>query len=73
MYNFLVTAMEGAWDNQSYFKPINSNAIDALMSYPCIFAYEGYVQDMRVGKLTSIKDRGRRLFIEFEFYQNISS
>ena len=89
MYNFLVTAMEGAWDNQSYeidksrfleyttesiaelFKPINSNAIDALMSYPCIFAYEGYVQDMRVGKLTSIKDRGRRLFIEFEFYQNI--
>ncbi len=53
------------------FKPLNPELIDTLKGYPCIFAYEGDEEDFRIGKLTSIKDRGRKLFIEFEFYQNV--
>ncbi len=89
MYNLLVTAKRGAWDEPFYefdksrfleyttesvaeaFKSLTPNLIDILRGYPCIFAYEGEDQDLRIGKLTSVKERGRKLFIEFELDQNI--
>jgi len=89
MYNLLVTAMDGAWDNGFYeydksrfleytnediastLKGLNKSHITNLMSYPCLFAYEGEDADVRIGYLTSIKERGRNILIEFEFQQDI--
>lgn len=89
MYNLLVTARRGAWDEPFYefdksrfleyttesvaeaFKSLSPSLIDILKGYPCIFAYEGERQDLRIGKLTSVKERGRKLLIEFELDQNI--
>lgn len=89
MYNLLVTAMFGAWDEPFYefdksrfleyttesiaeaFKSLTPSLIETLKGYPCLFAYEGDEEDLRVGRCTSIKERGRKLLIEFEFDQNI--
>lgn len=54
------------------FESLTDNNIETLKSYPCIFAYEGKDSDIRIGFLKSIKERGRKLFIEFEFYEDIS-
>lgn len=89
MYNLLVTAMEGAWDERFYeidksrfleytnediasaLKGLSKSHIENLKSYPCLFAYEGEDSDVRIGYLTSIKERGRNILIEFEFQENI--
>ncbi len=89
MYNLLVTASLGAWDEPFYefdksrfleyttesiseaFKTLSPSLIETLKSYPCIFAYEGDEEDLRIGRFTSIKERGRKLLVEFEFDQNI--
>jgi len=89
MYNLLVTAMDGAWDEGFYeydksrfleytnediasaLKGLSESHIENLKSYPCLFAYEGVDSDVRIGYLTSIKERGRNIFIEFEFQQDI--
>lgn len=89
MYNLLVTARSGAWEQPFYefdksrfleyttasiaeaFKTLAPNLIETLKGYPCLFAYEGDEEDLRIGILTSIKERGRNLFIEFELDQNI--
>lgn len=89
MYNLLVTAMEGAWDQGFYeydksrfleytnetiasaLKELSDSHIENLKSYPCLFAYEGEDSDARIGYLTSIKERGRNLLIEFEFQRDI--
>ncbi|MGK0272328.1 MAG: hypothetical protein ACI88H_002997 [Cocleimonas sp.] len=91
MYNLLVTASIGSWDESFYefdksrfleyttesiataFKSLTPNLIETLIKYPCIFAYEGNEEDLRIGKLTSIKERGRKLRIEFELDINIPS
>lgn len=52
------------------FEDLKTRQLEALLSLPCLFAYEGE-EPMRVGKLTAIKPRGRTLFIEFEIDQNI--
>lgn len=52
------------------FKDLKSRQLVALQNLPCLFAYEGE-EPMRVGKLTSIKLRGRALFIEFELDERI--
>lgn len=90
MYNLLVTARDGAWDEEFYeldksrfleytnediasaLKELNSSHIDNLKNYPSLFAYEGEDSDVRIGYLTSIKERGRNLMIEFEFEENIA-
>lgn len=75
MYNLLVTAKRGAWDDPFYeefdksrfleyttesvaeaFRSLSTNLIGILIGYPCIFAYEGEDQDLRIGRLTSIKE-----------------
>jgi len=89
MYNLLVTASEGAWDEGFYefdksrfleytnediasaLKELSNSHIENLKSYPSLFAYEGEDSDVRIGYLTSIKERGRNLLIEFEFQQDI--
>ncbi len=89
MYNLLVTASPGAWDEPFYefdksrfleyttesiaaaFKSLSPDLIETLKGYPCIFAYEGDKEDLRIGRFTSIKERGRKLLVEFEFNQNI--
>lgn len=55
----------------SAFQSLTPELIQTLKGYPCVFAYEGDWEDVRVGTLTSIKERGKKLFIEFEFSQNI--
>lgn len=90
MYNLLVTAMDGAWDNGFYeydksrfleytnediataLKGLNKHNLENLKSYPCLFAYEGKTSDVGIGYLTSVKERGRNLLIEFEFEQDIA-
>jgi len=84
MYNFLVTAKEGAWDESGYeyergrfleytsseistrFEKLESRHILALKRYPCLFAYEGKSEPMRIGRLTKITPRGTRLYIEWK-------
>lgn len=91
MYNLLVTASIGSWDEPFYefdksrfleyttdtiataFKSLTPDLIETLIKYPCIFAYEGNEEDLRIGKLTSIKEMGKKLLIEFELDINIPS
>lgn len=83
MFNFLVTAEEGAWDKPGYeyarvrfleytseeiaasFRELETAQLRALKELPCLFAYEGTSEPMRVGRLKSIKlrDKGRSLLI----------
>lgn len=87
MFNFLVTATSGAWDQPGYeyersrfleytsddiaasFRELKAAQIEALMTLPCLFAYEGRSQPMRLGRLRSVKLRnaGRVLFVAPEF------
>lgn len=89
MYNFLVTAMNGAWDKSSYtfprgrfleytedeiankFQELKQPQIDALVRLPCLFAYEGEVEPMRLGRLKKIRPRGGDLYIEFELLSDV--
>jgi FRG domain len=84
MYNFLVTAQEGAWEGSSFqfprgrfleftedeiaksFQELQEPQIQTLLKLPCLFAYEGESEPMRLGKLTKIRQRGRYLYLEFE-------
>ena len=52
------------------FKDLKSRQLESLRKLPCLFAYEGE-GPMRVGRLLSIKLRGRALFIEFELDRSI--
>lgn len=89
MYNLLVTAQEGAWENTTYtyprnrfleytvkdisehFQVLDEGNIDALKSYPCIFAYEGMDLDIKIGEITDIKRQSGTLIIEYLFHDNI--
>lgn len=52
------------------FQDLKSAQLSVLQQLPCLFAYEGQ-EAMRVGKLITIKLRGRAIFIEFELDPNI--
>ena len=58
-------------DIASALQGLSESHIEHLKSYPCLFAYEGEDSDVRIGYLTSIKERGRNILIEFEFQQDI--
>lgn len=51
---------------------LTESNIENLKSYPCIFAYEGDDSNIRIGYLTSIKERGRNILIEYEFAQDVA-
>lgn len=86
MFNFLVTASDGAWDLPGYeyprgrfleytsdeiavrFQQLKGPQLKALMELPCLFAYEGTDEPMRVGRLKAVKLRntGGMLYIQPE-------
>lgn len=88
MYNFLVTAKDGAWSGSDYtyprgrfleytedeiankFQELKEPQINTLLKLPCLFAYEGSTEPMRLGKLLKICPRGRDLHIEYEIAPN---
>ncbi|MDP6471554.1 MAG: FRG domain-containing protein [Pseudomonadales bacterium] len=53
------------------FKKLTSKNKEKLQSLPCLFAYEGTEHNVRLGKLTAIRERGRNLLIEYEFYRGV--
>ncbi len=53
------------------FEVLTEKHIETLLSWPCLFAYEGIEGNVRIGQLRSIKERGRSLLIEFEFLPDI--
>lgn len=82
MFNFLVTASEGAWDLPGYeyargrfleytsddiaasFQELKEPQLKALMDLPCLFAYEGTNEPMRVGRLSvKLRNDGRTLYV----------
>ena len=56
---------------KALFKSLTAENIELLKSFPCLFSYEGTGEDVRVGYIRSIKERGRTLFIEYVFEQDI--
>ncbi|WP_322520722.1 FRG domain-containing protein [Guyparkeria halophila] len=89
MYNYLVTAEKGAWEQGFYkfhksrfleytnkdivtkYDFLSAKQLASLKAYPCLFAYEGEDDPMRIGYLTSIASSGPFLVIEFEFSDSI--
>lgn len=57
------------------FRELNQPQIDALLTMPCLFAYEGTNEPVRVGQLLKIKHRneGRELYIEYKFDSEIEA
>ncbi len=55
----------------SSFSRLTRQKIAKLKSLPCLFAYEGTGRGVRLGTLKSIKERGRNLLIEYEFYPQV--
>ncbi|MEK6641729.1 MAG: FRG domain-containing protein [Nitrospirota bacterium] len=55
----------------SSFSHLTRQNTAKLKSLPCLFAYEGRSLAVRLGSLKSIKERGRNLLIEYEFYPQI--
>jgi len=49
----------------SRFQELKDRQIGALLKLPCLFAYEGQSQPMRLGRLTKVRPRGQMLYIEF--------
>lgn len=56
-------------DIAAKFQKLEDPQIETLMDLPCLFAYEGTDEPMRVGRLKSIKSRasGYQLYVEPEF------
>ena len=53
------------------FKKLTASAIEDLKSFPALFTYEGQKQNVRVGYIRRIKERGKSLLIEYEFEDEI--
>ncbi len=53
------------------FKSLTEKRIAKLKSLPCLFAYEGTDGNARLGKLRSIKERGRSILIEYDFFPGV--
>lgn len=53
------------------FKTLSEKRIAKLKSLPCLFAYEGKYENVRIGYLTSIKERGKSILIEYGFSPDI--
>jgi hypothetical protein len=53
------------------FQFLTTEAIDKLKIYPCVFAIEGKVFPIRIGKITDVIPDKRKLKITFEFDSNL--
>lgn len=49
------------------FRSLDPAAIEELKSFPTLFAYEGEKENVRVGYIRRIKERGRSIYIEYQF------
>lgn len=56
---------------KAQFASLSDDAIQKLLSLPTLFAYEGTTHDMRVGSIRRISDRGRAIYIEFDFEHDV--
>lgn len=56
---------------QTRFKELTPSLVEELQSFPCLFAYEGNAESFRVGYIRRIKERGKSLFIEYDFEVDI--
>jgi hypothetical protein len=57
----------------SAYKGLSEKQIESIKSLPCLFAYEGYLGKVKIGKIASIKERGRGILIEYEFFPFLDS
>ncbi|TLP70243.1 FRG domain-containing protein [Pseudomonas nitroreducens] len=55
------------------FKSLTSEQVEHLKNIPCLFAYEGFKSEIKIGRLTEIRERGKTLFITYEFHPRIQS
>lgn len=55
----------------SDFEKLGQEELTAMQNYPCLFAYEGSWEGMRVGRVTSFTIRKSTILIEFEFDDEI--
>lgn len=53
------------------FKVLTAENIELLKSFPCLFTYEGSDEEVRVGYLRAIKERGPVLLLEYVFDPDI--
>lgn len=56
---------------RTLFKSLTAEHLELLKSFPCLFAYEGKSEPVRVGYIRSIKERSRSIVIEYEFEGDI--
>jgi hypothetical protein len=56
---------------KTLFKVLTAEHIELLKSFPCLFAYEGKSEPVRVGYIRSLKERSRSIMIEYEFENDI--
>jgi len=56
---------------RALFRSLDAERIELLKSFPCLFAYEGNSQPLRVGYIRAIKERSRSIMIEYEFEGDI--
>ncbi len=49
------------------YYPLDAAAIEELKSFPTLFGYEGAKENLRVGYIRRIRDRGKTIYIEYEF------
>ena len=60
-------------DLRERYGELDNLAIAELMSFPCLFAYEeGRGDEVRLGWLTKIKDRGYETRLTFEFEEGLA-
>ena len=55
----------------SKYKKLTASAIEEPTEFPTLFAYEGDDEQVRVGYIRRIKERGRSILIEYEFDEAI--
>ncbi|RAM61476.1 FRG domain-containing protein [Herbaspirillum rubrisubalbicans] len=54
-------------DVAAAFKILTPTHIESLKKYPCLFAYEGKIHEMRIGTLTDIAESSGKIDLKFEF------
>lgn len=56
---------------ENRYKELTASAIEDLKSFPTLFTYEGDDENVRIGYIRRIKERGRSILLEYEFDESI--
>lgn len=54
------------------FSVLTAQRIDELKSFPTMFTYEGDAEEVRIGYLRTIRERGRSVVVEYEMDESIA-